>query len=515
MMLNNSIILDCQEDKKNNDFVVCDEEDDLIMINDDPDFDLLLNSNYFSNKSIISDHNKYNIYNKWKQYLFEFLIILFVNIITSFSYYNVILIDNVYTYMLFYINFMSITTIDTLPTIDRYIYYGIIRMIFFTLDFVTWFNYQFIIKIFFMILLFPSLMNYIYNNPFYIKISSPIKNIYIDLTRKIICKQLAKIINIIVHHMNLDIKLYEKDLLPYYNVVNFTMINQFLVTYIIANIFNYIDKGGMKLPVIIYKNLYMKDEYSKIRNDKLYIETIIKNKKWEKLVDVYTLNRLLRLSMSDDNTKNYMSKSFDNFIRGIFFSYNKIMLCYTVGSIISYIISSLSFNDVFNDIFNDVFNDALNVGSIGSVSAIFSMILFIQHDNKLRFLINLSLFMLASLMCPEQLLLLILCEICQHLIRSTLIDDIKNMLTNFTNYMYTKLYHNIISDIVLFLALLTNLNVNMIFICVLIIMMMKFKDFKYIKYILLLLLSSLSDGNIIHMIGSIVILNEISNLIKY
>src|SRR5208282_153848 len=106
----------------------------------------------------------------------------------------------------------------------------------------------------------PSIMGQIYNIYAYKKIRHVLYDGYNKLIQKIICKQLSKIINIVIKNVfNLHIIVTYEDLIPFYDQFSWLIINKFIVTFIMACIFNHIDKGGMKFPMMIYKNLYLKD----------------------------------------------------------------------------------------------------------------------------------------------------------------------------------------------------------------------------------------------------------------
>lgn len=365
---------------------------------------LLICSNFFGTDS----ETEIQKFSKTKL-LFEIFILIFINIITFQPFrnfleilVNVFTIDSVYSSLYFYLNFLGFQIKMTTSYIDRCICYGIFYFLFSIISFVSFNNLQEPLRYFILLVTIPSFIEIISNNNYYKKISTPIKKSYDELIKKIVCKQMTKIINSIIKNViKLDLKIHYTDLTPYYDTVNFpATCKQFVTAFIIANIFNYLDKGGLKFPLVIYKNIYMKDQYSKIRNDKEYITAIIKNRQWDHLVDIYTLNRLIRLCVSDDNSKDYMSKKVDEIIRTILFNINRIFTCWTLLSI-----------------------------SNSIIFALIGFFLFLhKEDKKIRYLVNILIFILVSFVTKEQLLLIFLCEIGIHFAKSSLVDDLFNSL---------------------------------------------------------------------------------------
>lgn len=366
-------------------------------------------------KSINSNNNNvlysqyFHLSNNYSKYILnekillcEILIVIVLHIFLGISNFlcNIITIDGILSSLIFYLetNNNKILSENRLSTIDRYIYYLFILCGYYIINYVSWYRYTNIIKYITCIMVCPNIMCQIYNIYTYKKIRYVIYNGYNNLIQKIVCKQLCKIINMIITNIiGLKDSVSYLDLIPYYDKFSIITINKFIVTFIMACIFNHVDKGNMKYLMMVYKNIYMKDKKYKISNDKEYITKIIKDKKWNKLLDVYTLNRIIRMLFDDDNRESLLSKQIENCIEWCLFKINRIMLCWTIMGITN-----------------------LQIGILG-------FFLFISHTNRpLRYILNTSLFIGISYITDEKILILILCEIFYPIMNSKLLTDIYN-----------------------------------------------------------------------------------------
>ena len=380
-----SVLINSDKIKKNN------KSDNIIGIND--------NNNHIFYSQYFHLNNNYSKYILNRNILmFEIIIIVLLHIFLGIDnfLFNIITIDGIISSFVFYLesNNSKILSENRLITIDRYIYYLFTSIGYYILNYITWYCYTNMIKYITCIMICPSIMCQIYNIYTYKKIRYVTYNGYNNLIQKIVCKQLCKIINIIIKNtIGLNEKILYVDLIPYYEKFNIVDINNFIVTFILACIFNHIDKGNMKYLMVAYKNMYMKDKKYNISNDKQYITQIIKDKRWDKLLDVYTLNRLIRILFNDDSQNSMISEFVDKCI----FRINRVMFCWTLVSITN-----------------------LQVGLCG-------FLLFLsQTERPFRYILNTILFIGISHMTDEKILVLILCEICYPIMNSKFITDIFN-----------------------------------------------------------------------------------------
>lgn len=382
-------------------------------IESDMDSSIILESDnvnllYYSHYFGLDDKPKKFILNI-KDLIKEICLILFIHLFLGIhdAIFNVITIDGILSSIIFYMIFYGIDEKNNfllknrLILIDRYIYYFLLFCGYYIFNFVTWYMLSNIgnldITMYAIsIMICPNIMGIIYDIQAYKKVRNVMYDGYNKLIQKIICKQLSKIINIIIKNvLNLDINVGYEDLIPFYSQFSWLIINKFIITFIIACIFNHIDKGGMKFPMMIYKNIYMKDTNYNISDDKLYLTKIIKDKQYAKFMDVYTLNRIIRMVVTDDAQNSMLSDQVTAFLKKLVFKINRIIFCWTLMSI-----SNLTYG-------------------------ILGFFLFIWSSEKpLRYLLNTLFFTLLSYYTDERLLVIILCEIFYPIIESKLLIDI-------------------------------------------------------------------------------------------
>lgn len=396
--------------------VIIIKNSDIILDNDANSENKMYYSEYFVSDDIDVKYD-FDLYT----FLKEITLIIFINfiliILGSTSSADVITIDGIITSIIFYLNFIKVTEDNNflyknrLDVGDRYIYMFLIMMIYLLWTIMTSYigikiglnidiiNYSIYVMIkTFMIC--PSVMTQIYNNEQYKKVKNYFHDGYNNLIQKIFCKQMAKVINLCIKNiLKIDFKIDKDDITPFYDQFSISIIIRFILTFVFACLFNHMDKGGWKIPMIFYKNMYMKDRNYRIADDQQYLIAIVKDKNWKKFLDIYTLNRLIRLLINDDSENGFLAEQVTKFIENIWFSFNKIMFCWTVMS----------------------FTKELYIG-------ILSELLFIgSSHHRVKYVINTLLFALLSyyqLVQGEKIIIIILCEIMYPIINSKLLVDI-------------------------------------------------------------------------------------------
>jgi len=351
----------------------------------------------------------YFSYDKEKKYILNFKNLLYEIIIISILHFsvetnnpilNIITIDGMLSSIIFYVKFLEIKMnflIDNrLNSVDRYIYYFLLIISYFVFDYIFWFKLTNILIKIMSIMICPNIMAQIYNINNYRKISNVIYNGYINLIKKILCRQIAKIINIIIFKcLNIEFNILYEELIPYYEKIDMSVI-KLLVS---ACIFNYFDsKTIMRYPLIIYKNIMMKNRKYNITNDKDYLITIIKDKKWDMFLNIYTLNRVIRLLLNNtmnENEDSILTIQIEILKKRLAFKLGRIMICWTIMS------------------------------STNVLCGLLSYLLFISDTNKpLNYLINTILFCILSFLTQERILIIIACEIFYTITNSKVLNDI-------------------------------------------------------------------------------------------
>jgi hypothetical protein len=395
---------------------------------------------------------------------------LFLGIHNAIS--NVITIDGNLSSIIFYMEFVGIDEKknfllkNRLMTIDRYIYYLLLFFGCYLFDYITWFKLSGIIIYVASIMISPSIMGQIYNISAYKKIRHILYNGYNHLVQKIICKQLSKIINLVIKNIISNEITFEKydnvisyeDLIPFYDQFSWVIINKFIMTFILACIFNHFDKGGMKFPMMIYKNLYMKDNKYNITDDKEYFKKIINDKQWNKFMEIYTLNRIIRMLVNDDAQNSILSEQVTKFLKDFVFRVNKILFCWSM--------MNMDISSFLSRFLNYSYINNLTIG-------IFGFFLFTSKQKPGRYILNTLIFTILSFYVTERLLVIILCEIFYPIVESKLLTDIMYDTYQSLKSGSIKLYHRTRLESVLLSLLLTYLSYNsynnagILFICIL------------------------------------------------
>lgn len=407
---------------------------------------------YYSHFFELNDRHKIFILNI-ADLICEICIVLFLHLVLGIhnSIFNIITIDGIISCIIFYMGFIGIEEKNNfllknrMLTLDRYIYYLLLFCGYYFFNYMTWFNFTGFAMYIASVMVCPSIIGQIYDIYAYKKIRQVLYDGYNRLVQKIICKQFSKIINMAIKNvLNLNIIVGYEELIPFYSHFSWIIINDFIVTFILACIFNHIDKKSIKLPMMIYKNLYMKDREYNISNDKLYLQKIIEDKKYEKFMDVYTLNRIIRMIVNDNTQNTILSEQIALFLQKVFFRLNRVMLCWTIMSISN-----------------------LTMGIMG-------FLLFIPGEERpLRYIINTIFFAILSFHTMERIPIIILCDICYSIIDSKLLTDIiddtyHSLKCGFLNCYYrTRLESVLLSMILTYLSYCNYNNLGILIVCIL------------------------------------------------
>lgn len=390
----------------------------------------LMNDSIFETREI-DITNKINLRNVMR----EIIVIMIFHFLLGLhnAIFNIITIDGLVSCIIFYMNYIGVTkdnnflALNRLGSIDRYIYYLSLFVGYYVFNYMTWYRFTFAAMSCASVLVCPSIMRIMYDVYAYKKIRQVLHDGYNNLVQKIICKQLSKILNIIIKNvLGIHQTIKYDDLIPYYNGFSWSIINKFIITFIIACIFNHIDRGGLKFAVMIYKNLYMKDAKYNIIDDKKYLNEIIADKRWDKFMDVYTLNRVIRMIVNDDAQNSMLSDQVTKFLSDVAFRFGRIMFCWTIMSVTNLFVGILSF------------------------------FMFITNTKQpMRYLINTLVFAGLSFFTDEKLLVIMACELCYTFIESKVLTDVINdtyhsIRRGLLNVYYRTRLESVIMSFVLF-----------------------------------------------------------------
>lgn len=378
---------------------------------------------------------KFNLFDLFKEFIVVILLHLYLGIYNAM--FNVITIDGMISCLIFYMSSLGILKVNNfldkirLITIDRYIYYLMLFVGVHIVNYITWFQFPEVTRYMASFMICPSIMAQIYQYKPYAKIRQVLYDGYNNLVKKIICKQLAKIINMFIEKvLRLEVRVTYADLLPHYHDFDYMVINKFIVTFILSLIFNHIDKGSLRIPIMIYKTFYMKDADYNIRDDREYLKTIITDQRWDKFLDVYTLNRMIRMLIENDDKDADLSVIIKEFLIRQFFRFNRVMFCWSVMSL-----------------------------SRSVLWGVLSFILFVQHSEKRwRYALNVLIFAGLSMVTKERILTLVLCELCFPILESRLIFDVSRDTYNSLRRGVLNIYESTRTESIFFSVLLSVLS---------------------------------------------------------
>jgi hypothetical protein len=375
---------------------------------------------------------KFNLFDMIKEFIVVMLLHLYLGIYNAM--FNVITIDGIVSCLIFFMTSIGIQKgqnfLDKirLITIDRYIYYLLLFVGVHIVNYITWFQFPEMTRYLASAMICPSIMAQIYQYKPYAKIRQVLYDGYNNLIKRIICKQLAKIINMFIDNvLAIDSRVSYADLMIHYHEFDFVVINKFIVTFILALIFNHVDKGSLRIPIMIYKNFYMKDADYSIRDDKEYLTAVIEDQKWEKFLNVYTLNRMIRMLIENDDKDADLSKIIKEFLGRQLFRFNRVMFCWSIMG--------------------------LTHSLLGGV---LSFILFIRHSEKrFRYALNILIFAGVSMVTQEKILTLFFCELCFPILESRLIFDVTRDTYNSLRKGVLNVYGNTRAESIFFSLLLS------------------------------------------------------------
>jgi hypothetical protein len=403
---------------------------------------------------------RFNLFDLLKEFFVVMLLHLYLGIYNAM--FNVITIDGIVSCLIFYMSSIGITKVNNfldkirLITIDRYIYYLMLFVGVHIVNYITWFQFPEMTRYLASFMICPSIMAQIYQYKPYAKIRQVLYDGYNNLVKRIVCKQLAKIINMFIDNvLNIDVRVIYTDLMAHYHEFDFVVINKFIVTFILAMIFNHVDKGSLSIPIMIYKTFYMKDADYNIRDDRQYLTAVIEDQKWEKFLDVYTLNRMIRMLIENDDKDADISKIIKAFLKRQFFRFNRVMFCWSMMSL-----------------------------TRSLLGGILSFMLFVQHsEQRFRYALNVLIFSGLSMVTDEKILTLFICELCFPILESKLIFDVTRDTYNSLKRGLFNVYENTRAESIFFsilLSILSFFGLNVVamgvVICINLILMLRFRN---------------------------------------
>jgi len=189
----------------------------------------------------------------------------------------------------------------------RMVYYIILISFCYTINIILWFSCPIIINIIYLILIFPEMVNYLMKTKEF-EIIKEFLNLHFEiLFQNLICKYIAKIINIIsITNLNINPKINYLEIRPY--LLNKSLQNKkfffnFINSFLLVTYLNYLENCGYFISTKLLKQYFgiksktndIKETLSKLNKRKQYVIRLLNNRHWEDLLKPYSLYSFIKI----------------------------------------------------------------------------------------------------------------------------------------------------------------------------------------------------------------------------
>ena len=231
--------------------------------------------------------------------------------------------------------------------IYRYIYYFIVICLTYTINIITWFSYPIICNLFFIILIFPEVLNnLIQRNEFKIIKNSWNLNIN-NLFTNIVCKYIADIINLIsINALNINPKINYLEIKPYFQTEQLKQDNKFFLNFInsflLVSYLNFLEKNGYLVSTKLLKRYFgICSDVSTRRgprsnhSKRTYLIRLLQGRQWENLFKPYSLYSFIKI-YADNPKKSFFTKFYKIIVSKVRNAFRRILCLCSFGMIYHY-----------------------------------------------------------------------------------------------------------------------------------------------------------------------------------
>lgn len=282
-------------------------------------------------------------YDQRRQFTFMSLLIQILLIICVFelcnvsNYSKIMMSDSVISLILFVCKYHNI---NVEAYLYQEIYFNRLLYIYIICIFYWFINQIYIIPI----LMLPYTIHYITNLYKFKQLSKYIYNKLENIIYFILSNEITKILNkISINYLNYDPQFKCTEIKPYIKRFTVHIFINFIESFILASILKYIESTGTTVVSAIIRQYFFKQYYSKKLEKKEYIIKLMKNRKWNKLLDAYTLNKLICIYIGsndgNDDIMVYMHKIRDYIISNC----NIVLGCWTISTLFNNYIGFMSY----------------------------------------------------------------------------------------------------------------------------------------------------------------------------
>lgn len=226
------------------------------------------------------------------------------------------------------------------------------------IDFILWGHLRFMYIICYVVVC-PSVMNIVIKTNIFSKVYDHVYTNYQQLKIVILSKAMAKTINFISKvTLECDPKIGHKEISPFIEKIQNNKkyehtFGSFLSSFVAASLLHYIDLIGYTYYAVIIKKYLMYGKKRSSRKNKEYIIEILRNRDWDKLLDIYSLTVFLRVyNNTKTEERNVIKKHINCVIKKISNTFQQIMVNWTLGALTKcYMVTSLLSTIYLNESF--------------------------------------------------------------------------------------------------------------------------------------------------------------------
>ena len=173
------------------------------------------------------------------------------------------------------------------------------------------------------LLMLPYTINYITNLYKFKKLSKYVYNTLEDIIYYIVSKQTTKILNkISINYLEYESNFQVAEIRPFVKRISVNIFINFLGAFLFASILKYVESDGTTIVSAIIRQYFFKQYLSKKVNKKEYIIGLMKNRKWGKLFDAYTLNKMISIYIESNKKDDDITLFIANIKYNIILNFN-------------------------------------------------------------------------------------------------------------------------------------------------------------------------------------------------
>jgi len=231
------------------------------------------------------------------------------------------------------------------------------------------------------------------------KIYQTLKDRFDQFVYRMMSKQLGKVlVKVARNALQQEMEFAPDEFIKYLEKFTYTRIISFVSSFLVAALLHYLESGGTTIYTALLRQYYFREymfqNEKREGNTKKYLTNLLKTRRWDKITDPYTLNRILQLyvDLADSDQDNIFLTQMLKISNHLGISFAKMMTAWSIMALVPF------------------------PGS-GSLS----YLLFCENSLHLALI---ALFTALSQVSHEQILMLMLCELTYLAINNPLARDI-------------------------------------------------------------------------------------------